>query len=299
MLLTAIMFVVDRGLADVLKRGLDRYDGFDAKPEILCVGHSHTACGIDERHLAAGLGVPVAKYARHGAEIFERRIMIEDYFRRQQHVPSVVIYDVDPATFNRRKISENSYTRFFPYMDTPSVAEYLKTKCTDNTEFITRKYCELLRFNNPWLVRSSLKGHFGLRDSLYFGKINYAKAEITAQSWGKKENEFDRLNYDCLMDTIRFLRSKDVKVVLLYIPTLDLYNRYHEVDEEYLEETLSRLAAKDDGIRFLNYSKKYQSVHEYFIDFQHVNREGQLRVTDDLVKDLGPLLAVKRQSGRL
>jgi hypothetical protein len=61
LLLAGIMFLIDHALSDVLLHGLDRYDGLDKKPEILCVGHSHTICGIDEMQLAKGIGRPVAK----------------------------------------------------------------------------------------------------------------------------------------------------------------------------------------------------------------------------------------------
>jgi hypothetical protein len=297
LMLAGIMFLVDHALSGLLLHGLDRYDGLDKKPTILCIGHSHTICGIDDMLLSKGLdGIPVTKFARHGADIFDRRIMLKDYFNRYPNKPQIVIYDVDPTIFNQQKISENSYTRFFPYIDTPEVAEYLQTKCADRTEFITRKYLQLMRYNNSWLVRSSVKGYFGgIRDGYIFDRINYAKAEVDQYKLRNKEDVFDIRNFDGFQDTIRFLRSKDVRVVLLYIPTLDLYNNSYKAEEYYLEKTLTAMAAKDEGILFLNYSKRYQTVHEFFVDFEHVNRNGQLRVTDDLVKDLRPLLAEKMQ----
>jgi hypothetical protein len=302
LLLAAIMFLIDHALSGVLLNGLDRYDGLDKKPEILCIGHSHTICGIDDMQLAKGLGgISVSKYARHGADIFDRLIMLEDFFHRHPHTPQIVIYDVDPTIFNRQKISENSHTRFFPYIDTPEVADYLQAKCADRQEFITRKYLKLMRYNNSWLVRSSLKGYLGgTRDGYIFDKINYAKAEADQHNNVKnKEDVFDIRYFNAFQDTIRFLRSKDVRVVLLSIPTLDLYNNSYKAEEEYLEKTLSSLAAKDEGIFFLNYSKRYQADHEYFIDFEHVNRDGQLRVTEDLIKNIRPLLAEKMPIGSL
>jgi hypothetical protein len=292
LLLAGIMFMIDHVISNVLLNGLDKYDGLDKKPEVLCIGHSHTICGIDDMQLAKGLGgVSVAKYARHGADVFERYIMLQDYFRRQPHKPRIVVYDVDPLTFNQQKISENSYTRFFPYFDTPEVAEYLETRCADRIEFITRKYIQLMRFNNSWLVRSAVKGHFGIRDGHHFGKINYAKAEAEARKREIKNEIFNIRYYDCFLDTIRFLRSNNVKVVLLYIPTIDLYNQNYKTDEENLVKTLSALAANDEEILFLNYSKRYQATHKYFIDLEHVNREGQVRVTNDLINDLKPMIA--------
>jgi len=297
LLLAVIMFLVESGLGDLLKIGLDRYDGLDRKPDILCIGNSQTISGIDENRLALGLGVPVTKFARNGVNIFERNIMVVDFFKQPTRRPQVVIYDVNPELFLNQRMRENSYTRFFPYMDTPEVADYLKTKCSDKTEFITRKYIKLLRYNNPWLVRCSIKGHLRIHDSFTYSKINYVQAEAKAKPLRSNAVDFDIRNYNCFIETIRFLRSKEVKVVLLYIPTLDLYNRHHEEEGQFVESTLLSLAAKDNGILFLNYSKRYQSVHEYFSDFEHVNRDGQIRVTDDLINDISPFIVNNRNTG--
>jgi hypothetical protein len=81
-LFVVVAFVFDRGIAGVLLQGLERYYGLNAPAEILLIGHSHTMLGVDHQLLAEELGAPVAKYARQGATLAERQVMIRQYLDR-------------------------------------------------------------------------------------------------------------------------------------------------------------------------------------------------------------------------
>ena len=83
----------------VLQKGLERYVGLDRNATILCVGHSRTVLGIDDRQLERELGVSVAKYVLNGVNARDRLAMIRHYFVKYPKSVKVVVYDVARSPF--------------------------------------------------------------------------------------------------------------------------------------------------------------------------------------------------------
>ena len=76
-ILFVLVFIIDRFLAAFLKEGLSQYFGLNQSAEILSVGHSHSVLGIDKKSVENELGIIMAKYARSGANLRDRKAMIE------------------------------------------------------------------------------------------------------------------------------------------------------------------------------------------------------------------------------
>ena len=80
-------------------------------------------------------------------------------------------------------------------------------------------------------------------------------------------------------------------MILLYVPTLDLYNAVEPVKFAGAIRRFESYAAADSGITFLNYNLELAGRHELFYDPIHMNPEGQRVVTDRLATDLAAILA--------
>ena len=110
------------------------------------------------------------------------------------------------------------------------------------------------------------------------------KSEIRS----KKFRHIDNLpsNIDVLRETIVELGKKNITVILLYVPTIDMFNH---AEPELFQESIAifeELASRYQHVSFLDYNAMYSHDHSLFFDPIHMNPKGQLEVTKKLVKDL-------------
>ena len=75
--LLALFFAVNILGHLFLREGLHRYYGLE-KADVLCIGHSMSAMGIDKCMLEMQTGKQVSKYTMSGVGICERKIMLAD-----------------------------------------------------------------------------------------------------------------------------------------------------------------------------------------------------------------------------
>jgi hypothetical protein len=117
---------------------------------------------------------------------------------------------------------------------------------------------------------------------------------------GRLENEirqgrfrpimFDDSNILVFEDTVKLVRSHDIPMALVYIPTIDLLNRAEPEKHLKAIEKLQAFSKKDKGIFFIDYNGDYQNRHELFYDQIHMNPEGQKVITGRLIDDLMKIL---------
>jgi hypothetical protein len=285
-----IILSADRAIDHVLKKGLDTYYGMYIPAAVLCVGHSHTQLGIDSNMLQKGLQVPVAKYAIGGTDIFDRTIMLRNYLACQPNSVRIVVYDVDARMFgNSYNNDTRKYSLFFPYMDLPEISDYIWKSATYE-ELLSRKVLKSFRYSND-LRSAALQGLMKKDNAPVLTPVNLfdMRNEDLLQN---KEYKI-HVNNESLQsfkETVKLIRSRNIKLVLLYIPTAKIVNDLDRAKYESVISLLREYSEKDKGIVLLNYNEKYENRYDLFNDPTHVNAKGREMVTRQLVRDLMPLL---------
>lgn len=289
LILGGIILVLDKGISHLLQQGLDRYYGLDKRAAVLCVGHSHTMLGIDGAKLEHGLGVPVAKYAVNGANTFDRLAMLKHYFSVQPDTVRLVVYDVDDHAFTGSGLSSNSYRLFYPYLDNPDIARYVRNNAGTWDEYLSRRLLSLPRFNSVTL-NLAMRGALHRYDNFKTGRvdINALKNDIRAGRRPPITIEPEMVN--AFAETVRFVRAHNARLVLFYIPTVDLVNDMDRARHDQVMNIFRSYAAQDRGVTFLDYNPAFANRYDLFYDPIHLNRDGQSAVTDRVIGDLRRLM---------
>jgi len=272
------VFFLDRLLSIFLLNGLERYYGLSAPAEFLLVGYSHLVLGVDKVHLEDELGRPVAKYARAGSTLRDRQVMIEHYFSRNPGSVKTVIYGVDSHIFNSAGLSSNSYSLFYPYIDDPVVFSFLSDSAMSNKDLILRRLLHSSRYQDVTLGLA-IRGHLQDWGNYKHGKVNLKKLREDIEDGTYQRIEFDTTQIEVFDRTMEFMSDQGVNVILVYIPTLDIYNNI-EVDR--FSEAVKFFAGYADGksnITYFDLNYNVSNRQEYFRDPVHLNALGQRVVT--------------------
>ena len=283
-----ILFLTfDRLAAKFLEEGLDRNFGLDEPAKILCLGNSRSALGIDKPLLEKELGFPVAKYARNGANIADRLAMMKQYVESQPSSVKILVYDVDAHIFTGKGLSLNSYTLFYPFMDSSSIDAYVH-EYASFYDYGIRHLLKLRRFDLE-TCNLSLRGWLRKYDNLKSGSVDMERLKKEFDNGQIRHISFDEENILCFEQTLRFALEKGIYVVLLNIPTVDLYNQAEPEKYMHAIELLKGYASENDQVTFLDYTPFFCQQHELFYDPIHLNPKGQKVVTEKLVQDLKSL----------
>jgi hypothetical protein len=284
-----VFFLLDRGIAALLRRGLDRNFGLDKRASVLCIGHSHTMLGIDGEMLEQGLEVPVAKYALNGADAFDRLAMIRHFIGSHPESVRLVVYDVDDHTFTGAGLSSNSYRLFFPYLDNPDIDRYIRQKVGSSDEYMSRRLVKLLSYNSRTL-NMAVRGILRRYDNIKTGQVDIAVLKKEISTGRRQPITIDKELKDVFAETVRFVRNNNAQLVLLYIPTLDLVNDIDKDQHKQVIDIFRNYAAQDKGVIFLNYNPDFSHRHELFFDPVHLNNKGMQAVTTKAMIDLKLIL---------
>ncbi len=293
-LLFIFVLVMDWCVGSFLKRGLDLYFGFDKQAEVLLVGHSHTMLGIDAEMLEESLSVPIAKYAVNGANVHDRLAMLRHYFSEFPGTVKVVVYDVNDRLFAGDGLSANSYRLFYPYIDNPEMSGFLQEHAGSEKEFFLRRVFRSLRFNTT-VLNLAMRGNLGVFESFKSGQVDIDHLRMEIASGRRAGIEVAPENLQVFDETIEFVRSQGAKMVLFYIPTVDLLSRIDLDSHERAVSMFRQVAEERAGVIYLDYQQAYGSRHELFWDPVHLNREGQRVVT----RELADFLSKKMSGGKL
>lgn len=282
------LLVTDRIIGRTLRTGLDRYYGMDRAATVLCVGHSRTVLGIDDGMLERKLGVPVAKFAFNGANTADRFTMIRQYLGTHSSV-KIIVYDVSAFTFTDRALSSNSYQLFYPYLDDPIAAAHIRGSAQSIDEMFWRKIFTTLRFDEVTLALS-MRGYMGLRANLKAGHVDVEATRERIRRGEARRMEIDPLNVDLFEQTLAFAQSHSVRVVLVYIPTLDVLSNSDRPAHDTVMAKVKTIAARHKGTMFLDYNRELETDHGLFFDPIHMNAAGQMLVSRRLAEDLSRAL---------
>lgn len=286
-----LILFLDHLCGAALRKGLDRYFGFDKPANILCVGHSHTMLGIDSVALEKGLGLSVAKYAINGATIADRDAMIRHYLERSGKATKVIVYDVDDHLFTQRGLSDNSYRLFYPYLDSEAINRHIKKQAGNQEEYLVRQLLWLPRFNSVTL-NLAVRGMTGRIASFKTGTLDENVLRRQIDNGSRTPGVIDPSMEQAFRETVKYVRSQGIIMVLLAIPTVDLLNNLDKNHHDKVFSIFREMAAYDSGILFLDYNPFYASDHRLFSDPVHMNRNGQAKVTTRLLNDLVKITGV-------
>lgn len=284
-----ILLSLDRIIDCFLKHGLEKYYGLENPAKVLLIGHSHTVLGVDKKGLENDLGVQVAKFAVEGANTADRLQMIQHYIFVQSNSVKVVVYDVDAHTFTASGLSSSSFRLFLPFMESPGMSDYVRRGFGGSMEFWVRRFIHCSRYGDL-LISLSVRGYLGNWSNLKRGQVDILSLRKEVELGRFRRIEFNQEVVGQFETTLKFLRSRGIKVVLAYIPTLDIFNQAEPDLHKEVIDRFRRYADADSGIVFLDYNRDYESRHDYFFDHIHMNADGQRVVTLRLGKDLKPLL---------
>ena len=277
-----LLFVVlDRAVALGLEKGLKAYYGLNEESELALVGHSHLMLGVDKVALEKQLGITVSKYTREGVNVSDRLVMIEQLLNTNPKIKTL-IYGVDAWSFTGEGLSANSYKLFYPFFDDPNIDAYIKDH-SSFSDYSSKKYIKTSRYNEQ-LIAGAMRGYLGKWDNLKYGTVDIPKLRTQFQEQSFRKIHNDQQNIETFYQTLSFLKSKGIKVLLLHIPTVDLLETYQK--KEFNETMTIFENVVDDDVTFLNLQEPWSSKYELFYDPIHLNPKGQQEITGVLINYL-------------
>ena len=284
-----LWLLADRFLAFGLLQGVEKYFGLDVPSRVLLVGYSHLELGIDKVAMEQALHVPVAKYTLAGATLSDRRVMVKHYLIRHPHSVDTLIFGVDSHLFSTKGLSVNSYKLFYPFMAKEKIVDaYVRNQAASYSEYLLRRIVALTRYNDTTLGLA-VRGYLHNWKNYKHGAVNIDLLKLQIEQGKYPKASFDQKQVEIFYDILRFAREHGIKVILLYVPTLDLYNEVEPEKYEQADHFFRALAENDSGIYYLNYNDSFSHNHAIFRDPVHVNAEGQKLVTMRLLEDLKQL----------
>ena len=280
-LFVACFFLLDFAIDKLLVSGLNKYYGLGNDSSIAIVGHSHVMLGLDKEEIEKGLNQKVSKYTREGVNIANRHLMIKQLVKQNPNIETV-IYGVDAWMFTGMGLSENSYTTFFPFMGDKNVRKFIK-ESANFSEYWTKAIIKSTRYNEG-LVSSSVRGHLSNWNNLKNGNIDVGRLRKNVKNGNFRKIDNNPENIKTFKKSIDYLLSNDIKVILVYVPTIDLYNN---AEPKKFDETLNIIESFiGDDVYFFNYLEPWESHYDLFFDKIHLNKKGQHIISKELVKDL-------------
>jgi hypothetical protein len=279
----ALLLVADRLVAGVLTTGLERFYGLDRPAEVLVVGHSHIVLGVDHELLARETGLRVAKYARQGATLADRQIMIRQYLARHPGVVRVVVLGVDSHSLTAEGLSRNSFRLFLPFRDEPVVAAYLERFEVTALERLLHEVLHTSRFEETTLALA-VRGIRGDWRSYKNSVVTDVLLRRHLERYTPIRTAADQ--EAILAGILGEVEQHGAHTVLTFLPTIHEYNA-REPDQfarmlEFFRETDRTHAS----VTFLDYVTPYAQRREIFFDPIHLNRRGQIEVTARLAVDV-------------
>ncbi len=290
LLLVAIFafLAVDRAVGALLREGLDRYFGLDQLEAVLLVGHSHVVLGVDKNLLERELGLPVANYARAGAQLDDRILMARHYARLHPDGVRAIVFGVDNHLFTASGLSANSYSQFYPHMGDPLVGPMLR-ESAPGWDYRQRQISHLARYDDV-LLNAAIRGWMGNWNNAVGGQF---KPDVLAAEVASGDFRHISIDDTQVAQMEAFLDESEQKgwpVLLAFIPTTAQWQAVEPEKAAQVEALLRRLADAHANVTFIDLREPWQHREEFFIDPLHLNAEGSREVTADLSRKIAPLI---------
>ncbi len=290
----SIFILCDNLIGGFLRIGLERYFGLNVPAQILLIGHSQTVLGIDKIELEKKLNVPVAKYARQGADLSNRLEMIRQYLAVHPNSVKVIVYDVSAHTFTGKRLSANSHLLFYPFINNSVVSGYVKNQTSSPKEYWLRKLLKLPRFSEVTLSLS-IRGWSNNWMNLKYGQVDITRLKIKINEDDFRKISFDDESVSLFEETLQLVRSHNIHMIITFLPKVSLLNEVESKKFQTAIDMFEDYASKYHNITFLNYNPYFSDQYDLFYDPIHLNAKGQKIITEKLSSEIKPIIvAVKR-----
>jgi hypothetical protein len=284
MLFLLFFFIADFLVAYFLGCGLKKYYGIENSAQILVNGASQVMLAVDKDLIERETGMRVAKYTREGVNISDRELMIHHFFSEKKSSAKIVVYGVDQFLFTDEGMSENSYTIFYPFMDNKEISDYIHTYTKEWYVYKIHQYIRCSRFD-LYLVNSAIRGFLGDWSNKKKGEVNISSLKSNIANGSVRKINSKATNIATFQKTMQFLESKNITVVLLYIPYVDIL----ENNDSKMQETkniFKKYSSDHPAVRFIDLTYPASSEHSWYFDPNHLNPKGQKELTEIVISEL-------------
>jgi hypothetical protein len=277
-------WAIDAGSSNLMRRGLDRYYGFNSRPEILINGSSMTLSGFHKSLIEKETNKKVSIYAKEGVGIEERYAMLKHFFSGEGNSVKIVIYELNPLLFSNQLTADNAYMLFYPFMDNDAIDKFIKKKASI-LDYYTHKYLRSVRFD-ALTMNFVFKGYFNSYENFKTSSIDPNIAYFPPEQIGKTSIEINKGKLAIFENTIALLAAKKIKVILVMMPIY--YQKqatYDPISYANLTAVFNETAERYKDINFVDLNTPdltYDAA--LFGDLLHLNREGQKTVTSSIIK---------------
>ncbi len=280
-----LLIAADRIIGFILERGIYSYFGLNEKVDYLVIGSSPAVLAIDKDNVEKNLNVKMAIYAMQGATTEDRLVLLKHFFSINKSNLKLILYELTPHVFTSEGLSQNSHHLLFPFLDSPIIKSYVQTKCKTKSEFYLRVLFHTSRYNDSTL-NFAFRGLLNKHSNLKFGEINVETMRKNIQSNNYRKIAFESDCINTFQKTIEYIRSKHVKCIYVFFPTVDILNEAEPEKWLKIKKVVSSYIAPDNVNYLVDYNPQFDKKYNYFFDHLHLNREGQKVFSRILINDL-------------
>lgn len=274
-----LFFVVDYAVSALLLNGLNKYFGLHTQSDMFINGSSMSMSGFDKTNLENVLHKKISFYTRTGVSLQDRSAMLHHYFDSSSQKTDIAVFEVNPLLFSKKFTSANVYMLFLPFIDEPSMAEFIRTN-TDTKEFWVRKLIRCSRYNSD-MIALAIKGYTGN----YKNQKNITLDVNALQGMMKETNsvpvELNPQKIKLFQETIGLMQKHCNKIILVNMPIFTTKLKTFKTQEyrAYLN-LVQQSADASKNIYFLDLSQpNIDDQAAYFSDPLHLNSSGQEQIT--------------------
>jgi len=274
-----LFFLIDFGISKLLVVGLNKYFGLNTKTEILINGSSMSLAGFNKSDIEAVTHKNVSFYSRNGVSLEDRNAMLNHYFNSSKQKTKIAILEVNPLIFSKKFTAANVHLLFLPFMDDPSMDEFIKSK-TSFEDYWVRKLIRTSRFNTD-LISLAFRGYLGSYENkkdqfLDENALEGLKGEVNTVSV-----ELNQEKFTLFQNTLDLVQQKAEYTILVNMPIFSAKKEtFKDVEYNGYVDAISNFVKTKENIYFLDLNQsKLINNPTYFSDPLHLNSKGQKEVT--------------------
>ncbi len=267
--------------------------------DILVTGASRAQCGVDVLTLEYYFKKKCFNLAMKGNSLTLQLARLKVYLKHNK-APEVIIQVVGRNAL--RKPRAYNPGQFVPYLNEE---ELFRPLIRISRHFIFARYIPLYSFalQSPSFTKDAWQGLTGQEDPPQCNN-GYCPVDMV---WDRKSDlatvkklypngiidQITPEGKDAFVELVRLCREKHIRLILVYAPGYYEFNNFVVNYEE--GKALYHQYAGQYGLDLLDYSSADISRQEdMFLNSQHLNYKGATRFSEDLARDLGPLITAGR-----
>ena len=268
-----LLICADRLVFQVLMRGYNGYFGLNRASEIVFVGNSRTALGVDHKLIEKETGVTCAKFALNGATAKNRYAMVKHLIETHPSCQTIV-FDVSAYSFNDRNLSAAAYTLLYPYIGSAAIDEHIKSAAKTSHEFLIRKAFLCPRFTST-TIGLAARGLLGRDDNLKFASVDLSRVQHLIDSGRSQSLETSEDGKRVFLDTVAAVTQSNRRLVLVHLPVVKMLNDVDRSAHDANIQILRDLARSNANVKFIDLNSDFEQRLDLMYDGIHLNADGK------------------------